>query len=68
MYTVYIATKLLCLQWMQLRNRKQNLVRLFEHMQQFQFEQLDPEKPLESQFRTLSEEDLERYLFVCGGY
>ena len=64
MYTVDIATKLICLQWMQLRNRRQNLVRLFEHMQQFQLEQIDPEKPLESHFRTLFEKDLERYLII----
>ena len=46
--------------WMQLRNRRQALVSLFEKMQQFQFEQIDHEKPLESHIRTLSEDDLNR--------
>ncbi|KAK2185910.1 hypothetical protein NP493_217g02051 [Ridgeia piscesae] len=45
--------------WMQLRNRKQNLVRLFEKMQQFQFMQVE-DAPLPSGFRALTEEDIER--------
>ena len=44
---------------MQLRNRKNNMVRLFEKMQNFQFDQIDPDKPLESHVRALTEEDLD---------
>lgn len=46
--------------WTQLRNRKQNMVRLFEKMQQYQFELIDPDKPLPSYFRSLSDEDIDR--------
>ena len=64
---LYLTTSVLCLsQWMQLRNRKQNLVRLFEKMQQFQFMQVE-DAPLPSGFRALTEEDIERYVCVCGG-
>ena len=45
---------------MQLRQRKQNLVRLFEKMQEYQFDQIDPDQPLESHIRALTEEDLDR--------
>ena len=45
---------------MQLRTRKQNLVRLFEKMQEYQFDQIDPDMPLESHVRTLSKEDVDR--------
>jgi len=51
---------------MQLRNRKQNLVRLFEKMQQFQFMQVE-DAPLPSGFRALTEEDIERCVCVWGG-
>ncbi|XP_013397141.1 transcription elongation factor SPT6 isoform X3 [Lingula anatina] len=46
--------------WTQLRSRKKNLVRLFEKMQQYQFELIDPEKPLPSHFRSLTSDDIER--------
>ncbi|KAL4223178.1 Transcription elongation factor SPT6 [Mactra antiquata] len=47
--------------WTQLRTRKQNLVRLFERMQNYQYEMnSDPEKVLESNIRTLTEEDIDR--------
>lgn len=46
--------------WMQLRNRRQAMVSLFEKMQVYQFEQIEPDKPLPSDIRTLSEEDLDR--------
>ena len=47
-------------QWMQLRNRKNGLLKLIDKMQQYQFDQIDPEKPLESHVRALTEEDIER--------
>ncbi|KAL3856432.1 hypothetical protein ACJMK2_011193 [Sinanodonta woodiana] len=47
--------------WTQLRSRKQNLVRLFERMQTYQYDQnSDPDKVLESNVRTLTGEDIER--------
>ena len=45
---------------MTLTCRKQNLVRLFEQMQQFQFEESSLDKPLDSSFRRLTEKDIER--------
>jgi len=55
---------------MQLRSRKQNLVRLFEQMQQYQFDtQLaaDIDEPLESHVRALTDDDVDRFisLSVC---
>ena len=55
----------LCVQWMQLRNRKQNLVRLFEQMQHYQFEtqmSADVDQPLDSRVRALTDDDVDRYL------
>ncbi|OWF42541.1 Transcription elongation factor SPT6 [Mizuhopecten yessoensis] len=47
--------------WTQLRTRKTNMVRLFEKMQNYQFEEnADPEKVLESNVRALTEEDIDR--------
>ena len=57
-----------CVQWMQLRSRKQNLVRLFEQMQQYQFETqmaADADQPLESHVRTLTDDDVDRFSSVC---
>jgi len=51
---------------MQLRNRKQNLVRLFEQMQQYQFDSqlaADLDQPLESHVRALTEDDVDRSVF-----
>merc|ERR1712168_753008 len=45
--------------WMQLNQRKQNLLRLFDKMQQYQFEFVDPDKPLDSHFRTLTQDDID---------
>ena len=45
---------------MQLRARKQNLVRLFEKMQTYQFDQIDPDKALDAHIRTLTEDDVSR--------
>jgi len=53
---------------MQLRSRKQNLVRLFEQMQQYQFDtQADIDQPLESHVRALTDDDVDKsvYLSVC---
>ena len=48
-------------QWTQLRTRKHNLIRLFERMQNYQFEMnSDPEMVLQTNVRVLTEEDLDR--------
>lgn len=49
-------------QWTQLRTRKQNLTRLFQRMQSYQFEQIsaDPDKPLADAIRPLDTADMER--------
>ena len=56
-------------QWMQLRTRKLNLVRLFEKMQEYQFDQeQDPDKPMESHVRALTPDDIDRqegYVVHC---
>ena len=45
---------------MQLRSRKQNVVRLFEQMQQYQFDsQLNSDQPLESHVRALTDDDVD---------
>jgi len=52
---------------MQLRSRKQNLVRLFEQMQQYQFEsQLanDADQPLESHVRALTDDDVDGFVSI----
>lgn len=43
--------------------RKQNLTRLFEKMQAYQYEQIsaDPDKPLADGIRALDTTDMERY-------
>ena len=46
--------------WMQLRNHKQNLVRLFEHVQQFQLVYLVPETTFDSHYQILCEKDINR--------
>ncbi|KAJ0061685.1 hypothetical protein NL108_005822, partial [Boleophthalmus pectinirostris] len=48
--------------WTQLKTRKQNLTRLFQKMQSFQFEQIsaDPDKPLADGIRPLDTADMER--------
>lgn len=52
-------------QWTQLKTRKQNLTRLFQKMQSFQFEQIsaDPDKPLADGIRPLDTADMERYVW-----
>ncbi|MEQ2187721.1 Transcription elongation factor SPT6, partial [Goodea atripinnis] len=49
-----------------LKTRKQNLTRLFQKMQSFQFEQIsaDPDKPLADGIRPLDTADMERYGFM----
>lgn len=49
-------------QWTQLKIRKQNLTRLFEKMQAYQYEQIsaDPDKPLADGIRALDTTDMER--------
>lgn len=51
-------------QWTQLKTRKQNLTRLFQKMQAYQFEQIsaDPDKPLADGIRPLDTADMERYI------
>lgn len=47
--------------WTQLRTRRDNLVRLFEKMQNYQFDQnSDPDQVLASNVRPLTDEDVER--------
>uniref|UniRef100_A0A4W4EHK9 Transcription elongation factor spt6 n=1 Tax=Electrophorus electricus TaxID=8005 RepID=A0A4W4EHK9_ELEEL len=48
--------------WTQLKTRKQNLTRLFQRMQSYQFEQIsaDPDKPLADAIRPLDTADMER--------
>uniref|UniRef100_A0A803TLP2 SPT6 homolog, histone chaperone and transcription elongation factor n=1 Tax=Anolis carolinensis TaxID=28377 RepID=A0A803TLP2_ANOCA len=48
--------------WTQLKIRKQNLTRLFEKMQAYQYEQIsaDPDKPLADGIRALDTTDMER--------
>lgn len=50
-------------QWTQLKTRKQNLNRLFQKMQSYQYEQIsaDPDKPLADGIRVLDTADMERY-------
>lgn len=53
-------------QWTQLKTRKQNLTRLFQKMQSYQFEQIsaDPDKPLADGIRPLDTADMERYVSI----
>lgn len=53
-------------QWTQLKTRKQNLTRLFQKMQSYQFEQIsaDPDKPLADGIRPLDTADMERYVLI----
>ncbi len=53
-------------QWTQLKTRKQNLTRLFQKMQSYQFEQIsaDPDKPLADGIRPLDTADMERYISI----
>ena len=44
----------------QLRNRKNNLLKLIDKMQQYQFDQIDIDQPLEAHVRALTDEDSER--------
>ncbi|XP_073421622.1 transcription elongation factor SPT6 [Dendrobates tinctorius] len=48
--------------WTQLRLRRQNLLRLFQKMQAYQYEQIsaDPDKPLSDEVRPLDTTDMER--------
>ena len=43
-----------------------NLIRLFERMQNYQYEQnSDPDKILDLNVRTLTEDDIDRWVSVC---
>ncbi|XP_015684982.1 transcription elongation factor SPT6-like, partial [Protobothrops mucrosquamatus] len=59
--------------WTQLKIRKQNLTRLFEKMQAYQYEQIsaDPDKPLADGIRALDTTDMESWnvtgLFLLPG-
>ncbi|KAM4046625.1 transcription elongation factor SPT6 [Anomaloglossus baeobatrachus] len=48
--------------WTQLRLRRENLLRLFQKMQAYQYEQIsaDPDKPLADEVRPLDTSDMER--------
>lgn len=49
-------------QWCQLSARKNNLKRLFEQMQTYQYNKLreNPDKPLDEDERILEQDDVER--------
>ena len=49
---------------MQLKKRKQALLRLYEKMQQYQFEIASDQAELDSSFRTITEEDLDKVRHV----
>ena len=51
----------------QLRNRKNNLLKLIDKMQQYQFDQIDIDQPLEAHVRALTDEDSERWGEGGGG-
>lgn len=48
--------------WCQLRTRKENLLRLFQKMQEFQCDEImrEPDRPLPEDVRILADEDFER--------
>ena len=48
---------------MELQQRKQSLKKLFERMREWQFEKVreEPDKALTEDYRSLEEEDLQRY-------
>ena len=50
-------------QWMQLKQRKGQMVRLFQRLQDYQFEKVreQPDKALTEDTRPLSEEDIARW-------
>ena len=53
-------------QWMQLKQRKAQMVRLFQRLQDYQFEKVreHPDKALTEDTRPLSEDDITRYTAV----
>ena len=50
-------------QWCQLRTRKENLHRLFQEMQDYQFNKIQEsgDQPLDDDTRILQAEDIDRY-------
>ena len=52
----------LCPQWMQLQQRKGQMVLLFQRLQDYQFEKVreEPDKALTEDIRPLTEEDVAR--------
>ena len=53
---------------MQLRQRKVQMVRLFQRLQDYQFDKVreEPDKALTEDTRPLTEEDVARSAAVCG--
>ena len=61
---VHNVDVLLCVvQWLQLKQRKSQMVRLFQRLQDYQFEKVreHPDKALTEDTRPLSDEDIARY-------
>ena len=59
-----------CVQWLQLKQRKAQMVKLFQRLQDYQFEKVreQPDKALTEDTRPLSEEDIIRcrlYIETC---
>lgn len=44
------------------------MIQLYEQMQQYQFDQTDPDKPLDTRIRTLTDDDVDRYNEPCMSY
>ena len=55
-------------QWCQLRTRKENLHRLFEEMQDYQFNKIQEsgDQPLDDDTRILQAEDIDRYSIISS--
>lgn len=64
-FPVFNFVSLLC-QWCQLKQRKENLLKLFENMREFQLDKVmeNPDAPIPENMRLIKDEDIERYLFT----
>lgn len=50
-------------QWCQLKQRKENLLKLLENMREFQLDKVmqNPDAPIPDNMRLIKDEDIERY-------
>lgn len=55
-------------QWCQLKQRKENLLKLFENMREFQLDKVmeNPDAPIPDNMRLIKDEDIERYRTYCA--